>query len=129
MDRLALYEGQVSAKELVEDDRYGPTVEQQVVMAPHEAICGIRHLEERQLHQGRTGQADAVAALLGEVCGQPHVLLDECKPAPIIRFPGELGMLVHDLQGSLHAGPDEGSAEDSVSFDHALPGALESDRI
>ena len=80
----------IGGKDLVEDQRQRPAIEQQVVMAPDEYVPIRRLAEERQIHQRCLGQHKSTAALVVEEAREAGVLLIRRQFTPILDGPRNL---------------------------------------
>ena len=102
-----------------------PAIEENVMMAPHQAPRVVGDAEQGQAHEGGLAEVEPPSAIRGEERRQSRVLLLGGQPAPVLLLPGKLDPRADELERLAAPLPQEGSAQDRMPVDHQLPGPAE----
>src|SRR5262249_2418780 len=121
--------GLVEREHLLDEERDGPAVEQDVVARPDEAVHVVREPEERDAQERGAGEVEPARAVCSGVALDDALLRGRIEAAEVLLVDGEGRLLADDLDGAFEAFPGEAGAEDAVPIDSLLPRADEERRV
>src|SRR4029078_5083143 len=106
-------------------ERIAPAVDDQVVIGPNDLVRVRRDTYQRESHQGRVREVEALLTLGFEILVESLLLLRRIKFARVERVQRKLDLSIDDLHRFVEPFPNKARAQNRVSLDHALPRLLE----
>ena len=122
---LARAQGGVGRRELVEEHRQAPAVEQQLVEAPHQPPRRLALAQQPDPGQRSPRQIEAATAIRLEIALETSLPLALLELPPVVDLDGDLGALVDQLQRAIEVLPVEGRAQHRLASHQELPGRPE----
>src|SRR4029077_2451473 len=126
---VAAHHSLVELKNLLQDQRQALAVEEQVMVAPHEAPLPLVQAEEGETRQRRRGEGEAARPVAGQEALEGLRLPLPRYVPPVFLFPEERHPRVHHLERSIDPLPEKRRAEDRMPLHDPLPGATKSGGI
>ena len=114
----------VASSQLLEHQEQTPTVEQHMVVRPHQAALAVGAVEEGQAHQRRFGEVDAATPVLSEEGVEPGGALRWIVPLRAAILDGDADPPMHQLQRPLQSPPLRATAQRGMVVDHQPPALL-----
>jgi hypothetical protein len=115
----------VEREQVLHQDRQGPTVEDQVVEAPQEAVRPLPHTKERKTLGRRAVELEADGFVFLDERGETRGLRLGREGAQVLAVERQRRRLQHDLQRLFQAFPEEHRAQDPVALGERAEGPLE----
>ena len=121
----ALPERLVEREELLQEDEAGAPVQQGVVRRPDEPVVRFGQPEQRQAHERRLREVDAVPPVGGQIGEEPVLLLLGGRAPPVQGGEGKAHPSVHFLERRRDTLPAHSGPQHRVPLQDALPGLPE----
>src|SRR6185503_11395984 len=106
-----------------------PAVDDQMVIGPNELVRVCRDADQREPHQRRVCEVEALLTLRFEILVESLLLLGWSQLPPVELVQTELDLPIDDLHRFVEPFPHKARAQNRVSLDHSLPRLLESRNV
>ena len=125
MQRTAGTKGVIALKDVFEEQRQRPPIQEQVVVGPYQLIDLSSHADQGETHQRGSGKCEALGPIHCQERLETLLLLARRQSPPVIVLPWDLYTPMDDLKRLRPVLPVEGSTQHRVTFHHMLPGLLQ----